>query len=475
MREIDNDYTASGIADNQTTTTTTTTIGTTAIEPQQIEQATNLWQQPQQQQQILENESNQRQQQGQKEANGNNNVAGKIPLGNNGKESSASNRNQEQSKQPGTITAKNNNVAGKIPLGNNGKESSASNRNQEQSKQPGTIEATGNHQSNREPSKQPGTIKATGNDQLSDKNGTWCNGIQNNNKAIASKSNQAKIKEETWEDITVIVNNPPNLQSITTVGEKKYSLAQAVSIDSFKTLDSTNKKFVVAFAESEPSLRIFAKASTQFAKQRLGTPKTIEITRTFAGQTVESKPKIGQGTKCDSVNSGYGIIGMRPNQLKSGNGVYVFKNNVDSTTKDNLEQKALHIVKETQLCLSPMPKFVNLETTVMNEVVSHTTLNAIGHHATAFFIGKDYHSKCHIDADMFYTRLTVIAPKHVSDDKVIYYFVFPSYRVKVPLHSGDTLLFNPLVLHSCSNPKFKGCCIMSAYKSRKTVLRANPL
>eukprot|EP00536_Pseudo-nitzschia_multiseries_P018842 jgi/Psemu1/57580/gm1.57580_g len=135
----------------------------------------------------------------------------------------------------------------------------------------------------------------------------------------------------------------------TTVEEKKYSLAQAVSIDSFKTLDSTDKKFVLAFAESEPSLRLFAKASRQFAKRRLGTPKNIEITRTFAGQIVESKPKIGRGTKCDSVNSGYAIIGMRPNRLKSGNGVYVFKNNVDSTTKENLEQKALHIVKEMQL------------------------------------------------------------------------------------------------------------------------------
>eukprot|EP00536_Pseudo-nitzschia_multiseries_P009556 jgi/Psemu1/306631/fgenesh1_kg.270_\ len=261
----------------------------------------------------------------------------------------------------------------------------------------------------------------------------------------------------------------------TTVGEKKYSLAQAVSIDSFKTVDSTDKKFVLAFAESEPSLRIFAKASRQFAKQRLGTPENIEITRTFAGQIVQSKPKIGRGTKCDSVNSGYAIIGMRPNRLKSGNGVYVFKNNVDSTTKANLEQKALHIVKEMQLCLTPMSKLVNLETTVMNEVVNRTTLNAIGNHVTAFSIGKDYHSKSHTDVDMFYTRLTVIAPKHVSDDEVIYYFVFPTYGVKVPLRSGDTLLFNPLVLHSCSNPKFEGSYIMSAYVSRKTVLRANPL
>eukprot|EP00536_Pseudo-nitzschia_multiseries_P019599 jgi/Psemu1/61749/gm1.61749_g len=248
-----------------------------------------------------------------------------------------------------------------------------------------------------------------------------------------------------------------------TVGEKEYPSGEAVSIESFKTLDSTGEKFILAFAESEPSLRIFAKASTQFAKQRLGRPENIEITRTFSGEIVEAKPKIGRGTKCDSVNNGYAIIGMRPNRLKSGNGVY------------DLQQTALHIVKEMQLCLSPMVKFVNRETTVLNEVVSCTTLNAIGHHAMAFSIGKDYHSKSHIDANMFYTRLTVIAPKHVSDDEVIYYFVFPSYQVKVPLRSGDTLLFNPSVYHSCLNPKYEGCYIMSACVSQRTVLRSNPL
>eukprot|EP00536_Pseudo-nitzschia_multiseries_P005659 jgi/Psemu1/13073/gm1.13073_g len=189
-----------------------------------------------------------------------------------------------------------------------------------------------------------------------------------------------------------------------TVGEKKYPLAEAVSIDSFKTLDSTNEKFILAFDKSEPSLLIV----------------------------------IGKWCVC-------------------------FQKNVDPTKKVLLEETALHIVKEMQLCLIPLAKFVNLETTAMNEVVCRTTLKSIGHHATAFSIGKDYHSKCHIDQDMFYTRLTVIALTHVSDDKVTYYFVFPTYGIKVPLRSGDTLLFNPLVFHSCSNPRYKGCYIIHAW------------
>ena len=38
-----------------------------------------------------------------------------------------------------------------------------------------------------------------------------------------------------------------------TVGEKEYTLEEAVSIESFKTVDSTNEKFILAFDQSEPS------------------------------------------------------------------------------------------------------------------------------------------------------------------------------------------------------------------------------
>eukprot|EP00536_Pseudo-nitzschia_multiseries_P004241 jgi/Psemu1/9560/gm1.9560_g len=186
------------------------------------------------------------------------------------------------------------------------------------------------------------------------------------------KTNKTGERDRNWrQDANAILQHVKQI-ALKTVGfenswRKEYTSEEAVSIESFTTLYSTNKKFILAFDKSEPSLQIFAKASTQFAKQCLGTPGNIEITRTFAGEIVESKPKIGQGTKCDSVNNGYAIMGMRPNRLTSGNGVYVFKKNVDPTTKDSLEQTALHIVKEMQLCLSPMVKFVNQETTVMNE------------------------------------------------------------------------------------------------------------
>ena len=91
----------------------------------------------------------------------------------------------------------------------------------------------------------------------------------------------------------------------------------------------------------------------------------------------------------------------------------------------------------------------------MKETVKITTLNAIGHHATAFSIGRDYHSHSHVDLDMYHTLATVIAPEKICPEDVIYYFVFPTCGIKIPLRLADTLLFNPSILHSCSNPKYE--------------------
>uniref|UniRef100_A0A7S4EQ41 Prolyl 4-hydroxylase alpha subunit Fe(2+) 2OG dioxygenase domain-containing protein n=1 Tax=Pseudo-nitzschia australis TaxID=44445 RepID=A0A7S4EQ41_9STRA len=115
---------------------------------------------------------------------------------------------------------------------------------------------------------------------------------------------------------------------------------------------------------------------------------------------------------------------------------------------------------------------------VMEQIVQGTSLKAIGSTTIAFSIDIDYHSKCHINVDMFYTLATVVGPDKVNIDEIIHYFLFPTYGengTKVPLQSGDTLLFNPSIPHSCSNPKRKGSFIMSAYVSKKTVLNSNKL
>eukprot|EP00536_Pseudo-nitzschia_multiseries_P009986 jgi/Psemu1/24711/gm1.24711_g len=94
------------------------------------------------------------------------------------------------------------------------------------------------------------------------------------------------------------------------VGEKKYPLAEALSIDNFETADSTDDQHILAFDDSEPSLRIFAKVS--------------EILN-FAPEIVQAKAEVVRGKKCGSINDGYVIIGICLERLSSENGVYALK------------------------------------------------------------------------------------------------------------------------------------------------------
>jgi len=50
-----------------------------------------------------------------------------------------------------------------------------------------------------------------------------------------------------------------------------------------------------------------------------------------------------------------------------------------------------------------------------------------GELATGLSIGKNYHSGCHIDANMYYTLLTVAGPEDTDREDVMYYFCFPMY------------------------------------------------
>ena len=93
--------------------------------------------------------------------------------------------------------------------------------------------------------------------------------------------------------------------------------------------------------------------------------------------------------------------------------------------------------------------------------------DVIREHAPAFSIGGNYHSCCHADLDMHYTLTTMVAPENHDVDNIIYFFVFPSYYIKISLRFGDTLLFNPSIPHSCRNPKIEGNHIMPAHVAQK--------
>jgi hypothetical protein len=86
--------------------------------------------------------------------------------------------------------------------------------------------------------------------------------------------------------------------------------------------------------------------------------------------------------------------------------------------------------------------------------------------ATQFCVGVDYGSSIHIDNDFHYTSLSCLS-YNMDDNSILFYFVFPSYIVAVPMRSGDVVCFNPLIYHCCTDPTAHGVNIFSCYVSAK--------
>ena len=228
-------------------------------------------------------------------------------------------------------------------------------------------------------------------------------------------------------------------------------------------------------AGKKKSVRVFGKLSRNMAKTHLAKQECICELREFSNDMIQLKPKVQRGKHRDSINDGYGIIGYRPNRNMKGVSKFVFRHGVNPETQKKMEERCVKDLNKLHLMTEPFRPFVRTEYSVMKQVIGRTCLNKVGGQATAFSIGKNYHSRCHIDSDMYYTMLTVCGPSSVEDDKVIYYFTFPEYQIKIPLRSGDLLFFNPSILHSCSNPSVEPSFIMPGYVNTRTVLRCDDL
>ena len=254
---------------------------------------------------------------------------------------------------------------------------------------------------------------------------------------------------------------------------KAFNNQVSMSIDHFKTIDSTYFDHCLALDDTkEKTDTIFAKISREFAKRHLAKPENSQLLRGLVDDLMKYKSHVNRGTKCDSVNTGYRIMGFHPDRISADNREYAFNPGVKEQKKKEIEENTNHIVQHLQGSLRTINPFIQYHRSVMMQIVKNTTLDVIGDHAPAFSIGVNYHSRCHVDDDMYFTMATVIAPSTNHDDEIIYYFTFPTFAIKVPLRSGDSLLFNPALPHSCSNPKYKNSCIMSAYVSKRTVLRS---
>ena len=88
--------------------------------------------------------------------------------------------------------------------------------------------------------------------------------------------------------------------------------------------------------------------------------------------------------------------------------------------------------------------------------------------ATQFALSIGYCSGAHDDNDFFIAHLAVY-DDIAEPGEILYYFCFPTYRIAVPMRSGDIIVFNPKVPHCATNPSRETAMIYSCYVSNKTV------
>ena len=194
--------------------------------------------------------------------------------------------------------------------------------------------------------------------------------------------------------------------------------------------------------------------------------------RTLMKNVIKYKPNVGRGTSRSGMNDSYKCFGYRKNPLKSGEiNLYSYKPRTKEDYAQSLENDINQLAGEMERVASYLATQLP-EYEMFHEVKKELNLPSLNENgcATQFSVGRNYWSKSHVDDDYYYTVLSCLSAKEEDHCKVLYYFCFPEYKIAVPMLSGDVLLFNPLMLHSCSNPAFENSYIFSAYVSKKTVM-----
>ncbi len=90
---------------------------------------------------------------------------------------------------------------------------------------------------------------------------------------------------------------------------------------------------------------------------------------------------------------------------------------------------------------------------------------------TAVAISHGYWSPVHVDDDVFRTLLTCYDPSKMNPkdhDDILFYFIFASINVAVPMRSTDILVFDSSYAHCASNYRSRETVIMSCFTSGKT-------
>lgn len=270
--------------------------------------------------------------------------------------------------------------------------------------------------------------------------------------------------EVDWENDAVPKLSPP----------KHAEMVIPFHKDDFKVVDSQEESASIAvFGKKNGNGGLndflFYKASN---RQRADLNQVWPEIRELMPKAMKRKPDVARGKQSGAVCKRYTCYGHRKDPKGRGLGEYAFKA-LGKHDNHHSDAKISDAFKELSGALGQITNRFGryfFEAQLMDELRRSIGLPSFsnGDKATQFSVGVEYWSVAHRDDDYYHTTLSCLSSKETDHEKILYYFVFPSYKLAVPMKSGDILFFNPAELHCCSNPSTDQAVIFSSYVSAKT-------
>ena len=287
-------------------------------------------------------------------------------------------------------------------------------------------------------------------------------------------------------------------QEYTEAGEvfKSFHISsnEIVDVSNYRIIDlETNEKghaVVVDDSDGTNPLFICAKIDTRQTRSSLNGRTGLNTVRKTLSALKTTKPNQTRGSATSGINKSYKLVGHRKDPLSTENSTYTYMKGSDPELNNILQKIYSELSYKMERAGKTLGNALN-ETGIYKLVQQQSRVPAVGREpiiqdkpsknkspiqdtgfATALAVGEHYWSKAHIDRDFYLSVLSTLSASTHDIGKVLHYFIFPEYKIMIPIKSGEILLFNPNVTHSCSNPSLPNSIILSSYVSRQTVLVA---
>ena len=264
-------------------------------------------------------------------------------------------------------------------------------------------------------------------------------------------------KETVLSYFNVESSNIVNMNSFTILDN--YEQDRHNSTKHLIVLDRDNDDFVVA------------KVAPRQALDCTGNVDKWDEVRALLKEVKKQKPNVGRGGSRSGSNRAYKIFGYRKEPKGTTIGTYTFKSTASTKSKSYITKGVKKLCESIEIASKRVLRLLQ-ESKMYEHLQDFFKIPHLseGGYSTAFSIGYEYWSQVHKDLDYFPTSLSALAEESEDHDEILYYFVFPEYELSIPIRSGEILIFNPVLSHACTNPKYCGAIIFSAYVSKKTIL-----